>query len=273
MAHQAEGLPRYLLWNAYKDEETTFRKTNRDVMTANIPENSNVITSHVIYKVKLNDDGSFKMKARIAPQGNKDREKDDLKSDSASCPPTGIRLLLSIAAVRKWPLSQIDFTSAFLQTGAARRDVHVIPPRECKDLSKFWLLLTAAYGLVNAPAIWKKQCDSFFRSLGLKQLTFVPQVFYLESEIKVVVDELLAGSIPIARNMVDDIKKVYELGTIVYGLSAFLFFGLHIVQDDSMEIFVHADDKLEPLNCFLIDHHRRKEANVLLDPVELSSFR
>lgn len=96
----------------------------------------------------------------------------------------------------------------------------------------------------------------------------MPQVFYLESEgnlilvaVKVVDDVLLAGSIPIVRNMVDDIKKVYELGTIVYGPSAFLFFGLHIVQDDCMEIFVHADDKLEALNCFPIDRHRRKEVN------------
>ena len=62
------------------------------------------------------------MKARIAPHGNKDSEKDGLKTDSTSCPPTGIRALLSIATIHKWPLAKIDFKSAFLQTGDAKRD-------------------------------------------------------------------------------------------------------------------------------------------------------
>lgn len=280
MSHQAEGLPRYLLWNAYNDEELKFKETVRDIMSATVPENANVITSHVIYKVKLNDDGSFKMKARIAPHGNKDKEKYSLKSDSASCPPTGIRLLLSIAAIMKWPLSKIDFTSAFLQTGEAQRDVYVIPPRESKDKSMCWLLLTAAYGLVNAGAKWQDQCDKFFRGLGLKQLTYVPQVFYLKSAntlemlaVKVVDDVLFAGPVSTVKKVIEKIKKVYELGTIVYGPAAFLFFGLHIVQDDTMEIFVHADDKLDALTCFPIDRHRRKDLEELLNPVELSSFR
>jgi len=280
MAHQAEGLPRYLLWNAYNDEESKFKETVRDVMALDVPENANVITSHVIYKVKLNDDGSFKMKARIAPHGNKDKERDQLKSDSASCPPTGIRMLLSIAAIMKWPLSKIDFTSAFLQTGEAQRDVYVIPPRECKDKNKCWLLLTAAYGLVNAGAKWQDQCDKFFSQLGLQQLTYVPQVFYLKQgdelkmlAVKVVDDVLFAGQIPTVKNVVEKIKQVYDLGTIVYGPGAFLFFGLHIIQDDTMEISVHADDKLDSLNCFPIDRHRRKDIDELLNPVELGAFR
>ncbi len=119
---------------------------------SNVSKNFNIITSHVVYKVKANDDGSLKLKARIAPRGHKDRGKAFRKGDSAKCPPTGIRILLSISAMMKWPLAKIDFTSAFLQTGDAKRDVYVVSPRECRKRSCCWVLLTSAYGVVNANA-------------------------------------------------------------------------------------------------------------------------
>ena len=150
MLHQAEGLRAHPVWNAYHDEEQKFRKTVREIPIHEVPKNSNIITSHVIYKAKENNDGSFRMKARIAPHGNKDKDKDRLKTDSSQCTPTGIRILLSISALMQWHLAKIDFTSAFLQTGEAKRDDYVVPLRECRRKSFYWLLLTSAYGLVNA---------------------------------------------------------------------------------------------------------------------------
>ena len=93
MKFQAQGLQSFLLSNAYYKEEESFKDTVETVTISQVPENANVITSHVIYKVKKNDDGSFKMKARIAPHGNKDLDRDQLKTDSAVCPPVGVRIL------------------------------------------------------------------------------------------------------------------------------------------------------------------------------------
>lgn len=118
------------------------------------PDLQNIITSHVLYKVKLCDDGTKIMKARIAPHGNKDSDKNIYKIDSTSCPPVVIRCLHSISTINQWPMMKIDFKSAFLQTGEALRDVYVIPPRECHTRSHYWLLLAASYGLVNANAKW-----------------------------------------------------------------------------------------------------------------------
>lgn len=200
LMYQAEGLPSYILWNAYNAKEEKFKQTVQEVHVTVVPKNANIITSHVIYKVKPNDDGSLKMKARIAPHGNKDKDRSDLKTDSATCPPTGIRVLLSIATFMKWPITKIDFTSAYLQTGDARRDVYVVPPRECEDRSKYWLLKAAAYGLVNAGAKWQEHADALLQSLGLFQLKFVPQVFYSMCSsglnvlaVKVVDDILFTG--------------------------------------------------------------------------------
>lgn len=127
-------------------------RTVQEVHVSDIPSDSNVITSHVLYKVKAADDASKMLKARIAPHSNRDEEKEGLKTDSAVCPPLGIRILLSIAVLLYWYLVKIDVKSTFLQTGIAERDVYVVPPRECKKRSFYWLLLTAAYGLVNANA-------------------------------------------------------------------------------------------------------------------------
>ena len=86
---------------------------------------------HVIYKVKSNDGSSFKMKSRIALHRNKDKDRDYLKTDSSQCSPIGIRSLVSMATMMQWPISKIDFVSALLQTGDARRDLYAISAREC----------------------------------------------------------------------------------------------------------------------------------------------
>ena len=119
MLHQAQGLATHPVWNACHNEEIKFLKTVRRVLIDKVPKNSNVITSNVTYKVNANDDGSFKMKARIASLGNKYKDKDMLKTDSSRFSPTGIRIQLLIYTMEKWWLAKIDFTSAFLQTGDA----------------------------------------------------------------------------------------------------------------------------------------------------------
>lgn len=99
MSFQAQSLPSYITHNAYQKDEEAFMKTVRAVPVENVPPDANIITIHVIYKVKHGDDGSRIMKSRIAPHGNKDREKRSLKSDSSTCPPVGIRILLSLAVL------------------------------------------------------------------------------------------------------------------------------------------------------------------------------
>ena len=105
-------------------------KTLLEVSVNNLSKNGIVMNNHVIHKVNENNDGSLKIRAQIAPHGNRDKERDSLKTDLAQCPPTGIRILASIATIIKWAVSKIDFVSAFLQIGDAKRDVCIITPCE-----------------------------------------------------------------------------------------------------------------------------------------------
>lgn len=282
MKFQAQGLPTFPTVNAYAREESVFKKNVKLVPISKVPKTAHNKTSHVIYKVKINDDTFYKMKARIAPHGNKDREKAKLKTDSSTCPPTGIRILLSLATLFQWCLAKIDFESAFLQTGRAKRDVYVVPPRESNHKNFLWLLLTASYGLVNANAKWQEQSDELLlSSLGFTQLVYVPQLFYkcdssgltILAAVKIVDDVLIAGNKNDIADVITKVQRQYKLGTIIYGPGCFLYYGLQICQSSDFTISIHADDKLEQLQGYPITRYRRKQCDDLLNDIEMASYR
>lgn len=55
---------------AYEIEEEAILKTGKVVPKDEVPDGANIVNSHTIYKVKVNNDASHKMKARISPHGN-----------------------------------------------------------------------------------------------------------------------------------------------------------------------------------------------------------
>ena len=108
----------------------------------------NIISSHVIYKIKINDDHSLKLKARISLHGNEDTQKELCKTDCSMCSPIGITVVLTTAVVRKWVFEKANVGLAFLCTGPSGRHVLAKLPKESKDTLHYWLLV-AAYGLLN----------------------------------------------------------------------------------------------------------------------------
>ena len=126
-----------------------------------MPAGANIISSHTLYKVKKNDNRSLKLEARIAPHGNEEDLTNVLNKDCSTFPPTGLRILESLASLRGWTVYKADVEADFLQTGEAQRDVYVRPPREKQTrATHLWLLLAASYGLVNSNAKWKNQSDT-----------------------------------------------------------------------------------------------------------------
>jgi len=93
LKHQAQGFEQYSLSKAYDAEEETFIKTIKIIPRDDVPADANMVNSHVLYKVKQNEDGSLKLKARITPHGNEDDLKIVLPLDCAICPPTGMRIV------------------------------------------------------------------------------------------------------------------------------------------------------------------------------------
>lgn len=96
MLHQAHGMPRFVTENAYSAEPIGFKKTVREDPVLQVPDNANIIGSHVLYKIKKCDSGTFLLKAGIAQHGNEDNGKHFLKTDSTTCPPVGFHILFSL---------------------------------------------------------------------------------------------------------------------------------------------------------------------------------
>lgn len=79
-------------------------KTINVVPITKLTPNANVINSHVLYKIKHNDDNSLKLKARISLHGNDDAIKNELTKDCTSFPPNRIRTVQSLAKLKGWNL-------------------------------------------------------------------------------------------------------------------------------------------------------------------------
>lgn len=135
-----------------------------------------------------------------------------------------------------------------MQTGSALRDLFVVPPRECRRREFYWLLLTAAYGLVNANAKWQQHSDEFLHTLGFAQVSFVPQLFYMMRDgflcllaVKFVDDIIICGDKTSRTKFIDSISRKDKVGTIVDSPGTFLFFGLTISQDEDGTVSVSDD--------------------------------
>lgn len=82
------------------------------------------------FKVKTDDDGDLKLKRRIVVHGNRDSEKDTVRSECAAADMPIVRLVLSLEAPMGFNFGTADIMGAFMQRGPIRRDVYVRPSRE-----------------------------------------------------------------------------------------------------------------------------------------------
>lgn len=280
MRRETQGFPLYSLHHAYKIEETDLKETCTALPVSEAPSDANVIFSHVLYMVKVMDDHPLKMKARIAPHKNEDSQRLELRSECFMCSPVGVRALLSTAALRKWRRTKLDVKTAFLQTARASRDVYVVPPRESRDRGKFlWLLLTAAYGLVNENTKFQVQYDKVLLDFGFVPAALVSQLFLLRRNNKlvamsaVIVDDiLLTGPSSTTDAIVEAINVQFFLGTIVHGPGRIRYFGFNITQHDDMSITVDENDKLHDLETMPLTQSRRREYESQHNNVEKKAF-
>lgn len=72
----SQAFPSSKLSVAFYIEERDFKKTVQSIAINKIPKAPNIINSHVIYKIKHNDDKNLNLKARIVPHGNEDSMRD-----------------------------------------------------------------------------------------------------------------------------------------------------------------------------------------------------
>lgn len=114
-----------------------------------VPEDANIRSSHVAYKVKVEDDDLFKLKAWKVPCGNGYADTSKLWSDCSMYLPTGYLIVLWICAIQKWRVEKVDVDMSLHQSGLADRRVYDQPSKKPKRRNKHWLHSVAGYGLAR----------------------------------------------------------------------------------------------------------------------------
>ena len=212
-----------------------------------VPRGLNIIPSIVIYRWKE----SGRLKARICPRGDLDRDKEQLRVDAPTALPTHVRLFCSLAASKKWEIRSCDVTTAFLQTGPMDRAIFIKPPHEMINFmgvpaDTIWRMQVTVYGLVEGPFKWSKHLSKLFGDFGLTST--LGQVIFYKDDFVVLrqVDDLLyAGTPNLLAAFENYFRNQVQVGT--WGTGKFVFNGVTLKQLDDYSILFSQNDTVRQL--------------------------
>jgi Reverse transcriptase (RNA-dependent DNA polymerase) len=257
------------LEKAINIEKANYLKACEPVHLKDIPARSNIISSHHFLRVKL-ESGTYRLKCRMVPHGNRDREKDGIRKDSATAQFCIIRLLLRLAVLLKFRFSSLDISGAYLQAGPIQRDIYVRPPPGWSPRNVLWRLTRPAYGIVESGRLWQLAIEEWLTKQGFSHVNGLSQFFVLRSSdgqillllAKVVDDLLVAGSIPSIQDFHNHLCNRFKVGRFVCNES-FVFNALQITQDDA-SFAVTLDMHAFVPKIFLLDisSNRRKDPSL-----------
>lgn len=186
---QMQFAPAWILNDALaKEHDSNWGDAYSKIPESEVPENANVVGSHVVYKVKCYEDGHKAIKARIVPHGNEDSEKNSIRKDSANAQLGTIRLLLSLVTFLRFDIWTADIKGAYLQSGPIKREVYVRPPKDYTNMTNtrrevLWKLLKLPYDIVEAGRQWKLALEEWMLTNGgLNRVHGVSQLFVKRNE-------------------------------------------------------------------------------------------
>ena len=160
------------IWNdSMTDEYTTLDAIHTWDITS-LPKGKKAIACQWIYKTKFDANGKeTRKKSRLVACGNHQRKGRDYTDTFAPvAKPTTVRLLLEIAATKRWEIHQMDVHNAFLH-GDLKEEVYMkLPPGfEDPDPTKVCRLRKSIYGLKQSPRCWFEKLSTALKSYGFKQ--------------------------------------------------------------------------------------------------------
>ncbi|CAL9014239.1 unnamed protein product [Prunus brigantina] len=211
------------------------------------PVHKNIVGCRWVYRIKKNSDGTLaRYKARLVAQGFSQAPGLDFSETfSPVVRHTTVRLILSIAAMNRWSLRQLDVKNAFLH-GDLEEEVYMCQPQGFEDpkhLSYVCKLRKSLYGLKQAPRAWNAKFTGYLPAIGFESSHSDPSLFvkHLGSDIVILLlyvdDIILTGSkVALVQEVVDELSSVFDMkdmGKLKY------FLGLQISYNTAGDIFVN----------------------------------
>ena len=159
---------RYPVWQRAMAEELSALDITGTWDLVSLPHGKKTIGSRWVYKIKTKSDGSIEWyEARLVAKGFYQEYGMDYEETFAPVAKmTSVRVLIAVASVRQWYISQMDVKNAFLN-GDLKEEVYMVPPPGVSHSpGQVCRLKKALYGLKQAPRAWFEKFSTVVTSLG-----------------------------------------------------------------------------------------------------------
>lgn len=236
-------------WETACMKELESMKTLQVYSLTTLPEGRTAIQAKWVFDRK----SSGIAKARLVAKGYSQRAGVDYHQTFA---PTArfesVRLLLSMAAEKKWKILQLDVSTAFLNADL-KEEIYLCQPEGFKDSKNphlVWRLHKAIYGLKQAPREWNLRISSFFQSIDFSQMKSDNSIFVkrIEGELAVIllyVDDLLIFGT--CQNLLLELKKQLCAEFKMNDMEGNEFVGLQIQREENGSITIHQKKFIQEL--------------------------
>ncbi|CAM8929569.1 unnamed protein product [Rhodiola kirilowii] len=212
-----------------------------------LPPNKTLVECKWVYKIKLKSDGTIeRCKARLVAKGFTQVEGLDYHETFAPIAKmTTIRCILALAAVKHWPLFQLDVDNAFLH-GKLDEEVYMkLPPgfyTAEKRHGKVFKLLKSIYELKQSSRQWYARFSDALLHFGFQSSMHDSSMFFLRCGkdlllLLVYVDDVLITGTSV--DLTSEVKAFIHDHFRIKDLGHFKFFlGLEIARSTE-GIFLH----------------------------------
>ncbi|KAM1364809.1 hypothetical protein ACFX2F_043330 [Malus domestica] len=218
-------------WVTAMNTELRALEDNQTWSMVSLPTGHRAIGCKWVFKIKYNSDGTIEQyKARLVAKGFTQREGIDYKETFA--PVTKlitVRCLLTVAAVRHWPLHQMDVQNVFLH-GELHEEVYMLPPPGYRRQGERVVcrLQKSLYGLKQASRNWFQKFSSAIHDIGFTQSRADYSLFTKVSGSSITIVLLYVDDMVITGNndrAINDLKqflsrcfRIKDLGPLKYFL-------------------------------------------------------
>ncbi|PRQ37607.1 putative RNA-directed DNA polymerase [Rosa chinensis] len=161
-------------WTKAMNEELEALQKNATWELVPMPVGKKTVGCRWVFTVKLNADGTInRYKARLVAKGYTQRYGIDYEETFAPVAKINtVRILISLAANKDWPLHQFDVKNAFLN-GNLEEEVYMDVPPGVKnypsEVGKVCKLKKSLYGLKQSPRAWFGRFSKSMRAFGYRQ--------------------------------------------------------------------------------------------------------
>lgn len=283
---EIEFAPEWLLQKAVvKEYRDNWESAYKKIEWKEIPRDGNIISSHVVYKVKKSETGEQSMKARLVLHGNRDDKKEEIRKDSSAADMMVTRLILSLSTILRFTVGVADIKGAYMQSGPIGRDLYVRPPGKMAALSgnpkALWHLVKLPYGVVEASRQWLKTSDEWLlEDTRMKRASGIHQLFVRRNTSGIIDllvaktsdDFLVSGNKTTVENFFSRLKSRFEVGKAIIA-SVMKFNGCEIVIEKDGGIVLNMNEYIERLKPVELSRTRRKQIDQLATADENSMYR